>query len=60
MKIPNATDKYTRALNRFKREMADVERDVPAQDRPLRSWPACPHVRQAELDSWRAMPSRTS
>lgn len=54
----NLTDKFTNQVNKFKRGLANVSEGVPVVAfRPLRSWPARPHEREADLEAYRNLPT---
>ncbi|MDA8260248.1 MAG: hypothetical protein M0Z99_32220 [Betaproteobacteria bacterium] len=56
-KSPNAGG--TSFLNQFKHGLASVSEGLPAPEfKPLRSYPATNHPRQAEIDAFRDLPSR--
>jgi len=54
----NITSEFATHVNRWKTELSATPTKVPNTFEPLKSWPAVPHPRQAELDQFRQTPSR--
>lgn len=54
-----AIKKQVDSLKQRREKLRHVADDLPKPEiRPLRSWPAHPHHRQGEIDSFNAIPSR--